>query len=219
MNKVISYSLWGNNPKYIIGAYRNIELANKFFPDWKIKLYVSTNTNLIIDNDNVEIVYRTETQDQEGCFWRFEACDSDDIVIVRDLDDRLSERHKFVVDEWLSSDKDIHIIKDHPNHTFPIMAGLWGCRNGILKGFTNDINSWYDKGYYTTDQYFLANSVFNKYLDRSLVHDSFNKSIPGTIDISIPRISYEFLGDTFDENEQREFYWKIIEAHIINQNT
>jgi hypothetical protein len=156
MNKIISYSLWGNSDKYKIGAIRNIELDKFFFPDWKVRIYLSTNSIFNHKSDNLEIIYRTETQPQEGCFWIFEACDSDDVIIIRDLDDRLSERHRFVVDEWLSSEKDIHIIRDHPNHLYPVMAGLWGCRNGILRGIKNNIDNWSDKDYYTTDQEFTV---------------------------------------------------------------
>jgi hypothetical protein len=209
--KIISYSLWGNNQKYIIGAQKNIELAKKFFPDWKVKIYVSTNTNFIYESDNLEIIYRTETQSQEGCFWRFEACDSDDIVIIRDLDDRLSERHRFVVDEWLNSDKDIHIIRDHPNHVYPIMAGLWGCRKGILKGLSVLIKSWENKDYYTTDQNFLSQVLYKYIIQKSMIHDDFHKNLGIEIDVKMKRKDYEFLGDTFDENDKRvEDYWKII---------
>ena len=213
--KVISYSLWGNNQKYIIGAQKNIELAKKFFPDWKVKIYISTNTNFNYKSENLEIIYRTENQSQEGCFWRFEACDSDDVVIIRDLDDRLSERHKFVVDEWLNSDKHIHIIRDHPNHVYPVMAGLWGCRGGILKGFTNLIKTWENKNYYTTDQNFLSQVLYNNnIINKSIIHDDFHKNIGIERDIKMERKDYEFLGDTFDENDKRvEDYWKIIKDY------
>lgn len=211
---IISYSLWGNNIKYIIGAHRNIELAKEFFPEWKVRIYVSTNTNFTYESDNLEIVYRTESQSQEGCFWRFEACDSDDTVIVRDLDDRLSKRHRFVVDEWLKSDKDIHIIRDHPNHVYPVMAGLWGCRKGILRGISTHISNWNNKDYYTTDQDFLRNLIYSRNIDKSLIHDDFHKNIGVERNINMHRENYEFLGDSFDENDKRfESYWKIIESY------
>lgn len=215
MNKIISYSLWGNNPKYTQGAIKNIELAKIYFPDWKIYLYLSTNTNFIYESDNLEIIYRTENQSQDGCFWRFEACDSDDIVIIRDLDDRLSERHKFVVDEWLNSDKKLHIIKDHPNHTYPIMAGLWGCRYGLLKGITKQISKWENKNYYTTDQEFLRKILVNEFfIKTSYIHDSFRVSFGHEKVIKKERVNFEFLGDTFDENDVRiEAYSDIIKKY------
>jgi hypothetical protein len=219
MDKIISYSLWGENPKYLTGAIRNIQLAKIWFPEWKVRIYVSDKTSFTYSSDNLDVIYRTETQSQEGCFWRFESCDSDDIVIIRDLDDRLSERHKFVVDEWLDSDKNIHIIRDHPNHVYPIMAGLWGCRGGILKDVSKQISKWKNKDYYTTDQDFLGQLLYNdKFIDRTLIHDPFHKAIGIEHDINLPRIEYEFLGDTFDEHEKRvEDYWMIIKKSEKNE--
>lgn len=40
MSKIISFSLWGNNPKYNIGAIRNAELAKQLFPDWICRFYI-----------------------------------------------------------------------------------------------------------------------------------------------------------------------------------
>ena len=34
MKKVISFSLWGKNPTYTIGAIKNAELASQFYPDF-----------------------------------------------------------------------------------------------------------------------------------------------------------------------------------------
>jgi hypothetical protein len=204
MNRIISYSLWGQNPKYIVGAHKNIELAKKFFPDWRVRIYVSKNTTFTNESDNLDLIIREEEDFQDGCFWRFEECDSHNIVIVRDLDDRLSERHKFVVDEWLKSDKNFHIIRDHPNHKYPIMAGLWGVRNGILIGFKEIIKNWKEKNYYTCDQIFLANHLYNDFFIRnSFIHDPYHKTLGMEKDIQLERKDYEFLGDTFDENDIR----------------
>ncbi len=35
MKRVISYSLWGDNPKYTIGAIKNAELALTYYPDFE----------------------------------------------------------------------------------------------------------------------------------------------------------------------------------------
>ena len=32
MTKVIGFSLWGDNPKYTVGATRNAQLARKIYP-------------------------------------------------------------------------------------------------------------------------------------------------------------------------------------------
>ena len=35
MKRVISYSLWGDNPTYLIGAIKNAEMAQEFYPDFE----------------------------------------------------------------------------------------------------------------------------------------------------------------------------------------
>ena len=32
--KVIAFSLWGDNPKYTLGALQNLSLAKLVYPDW-----------------------------------------------------------------------------------------------------------------------------------------------------------------------------------------
>ena len=34
MKKIISFCVWGNNPKYCIGAIKNAILAKQIYPDW-----------------------------------------------------------------------------------------------------------------------------------------------------------------------------------------
>ena len=72
--------------------------------------------------------------DEEGTpnsmMWRFTACDDEDVecFISRDTDSRLSLREKEAVDEWLESDKNFHIMRDHPYHVTAIMGGMWGMK-------------------------------------------------------------------------------------------
>ena len=41
MKKIISFSLWGTNPKYTIGAIKNADLAEEIYPDWVCRYYVA----------------------------------------------------------------------------------------------------------------------------------------------------------------------------------
>ena len=41
MKKVISFSLWGDNPKYTIGAIKNAELAPFIYTGWEVWFYVA----------------------------------------------------------------------------------------------------------------------------------------------------------------------------------
>ena len=37
--KLITFSLWGQDPKYLVGAIRNAELASEIYPDWICRFY------------------------------------------------------------------------------------------------------------------------------------------------------------------------------------
>ncbi len=53
-------------------------------------------------------------------------------VIFREIYVRLSSRDKMAVEEWVDSGAYFHIMHDHPQHTVPVMAGLWGVVGGFI---------------------------------------------------------------------------------------
>ena len=136
---IIAYSLWGDDPMYWVGALKNIELSKIYYPGWICRFYIDKNskTELIetIKGDNVEVILVDSKDSFHGMFWRFWASeDLDvDIFLSRDCDSRISEREVNAVNEWLESDKDFHIMRDHPYHTVPILGGMWGSRNGLMR--------------------------------------------------------------------------------------
>lgn len=38
-NKIIAFTLFGQDIKYYVGAQKNVNLINKLLPDWEIKIY------------------------------------------------------------------------------------------------------------------------------------------------------------------------------------
>ena len=57
-----------------------------------------------------------------------------DVFICRDADSRLSYREKAAVDEWLESNKALHIMRDHPKgHKTIMLAGMCGFNNNIIR--------------------------------------------------------------------------------------
>jgi len=213
MKKVISFSLWGDNPKYTIGALRNAELSLAIYPDWVCRFYCgkSVPKNIVTQLEtykNAEVVEMNEDGDWTGMFWRFYACEDSDVMISRDTDSRLSFREKSAVDEWLESNKDFHIMRDHPYHTTEILGGMWGCRNGILSNIKSIIDD-YNKGdFWQVDQNFLKEKIYPIIKNNSFVHDSFFKVEQNTKNFPSERINKEFVGDVFDENNNRhpEYY-------------
>jgi len=208
VTKVISFSLWGKDPKYTIGAVRNLELAKEFYPDWTCRFYIAKDVPVdiiqrLLDNGG-DVVTQAETG-WNGMFWRFFAADSDDIVISRDTDSRLGQREKAAVDEWLSSDNDFHIMRDHPFHKTEILGGMWGVRNGLLKGMTDMITK-YDKGHYDNryqvDQNFLREVVYPTVVHTATVHDPYfdRKQFP-----TERANAKDFVGQVYNEREEPQF--------------
>jgi hypothetical protein len=217
MKKIISFGLWGDEKKYISGAYKNIELAQNFFPDWICRFYLGTSVSEDVLNklksfENVEIVFMGEKGDWSSTFWRFFPASEDvDVMISRDVDSRLSLREKIAIDEWLNSDKGFHIIRDHPYHRAKIQAGLLGVKKGVLKNMKTMIlehlknKSGENNDKYGIEEVFLRDYIYPIIENNCFVHDEFtdyNNDIKKSFPIG--RIDFEFCGDVFDENDKRD---------------
>ena len=225
MKNVVAYSLWGDHPMYWEGAIRNVEIVNEKLPGFICRFYIDDACDdKLIDSlrhlDNVEIIMVSSKDSFHGMFWRFWASDDTevDIFLSRDCDSRIGLREIAAINEWLASDKDFHIMRDHPYHTVPILGGMWGCRNGILReiGITDKISKWTQFQRKGVDQDFLGQAIYPLVKDRSMEHSEFNLRFGGEIrPFPYIRNDYEFVGDVFDENDVRHpEYWKIIKNVI-----
>lgn len=218
MKKVISFSLWGDNEKYTIGAIKNSELSKEIYPDWVCRFYVGKSTpKHIVDKlrlfDNTEIIEMESDGDWTGMFWRFyPASESDvDVLIVRDCDSRLSNREKEAVYEWLNSDKGFHIMRDHPYHKTEILGGMWGSKKGVISNMKNLINDYIKGNYWQVDQNFLRECIYPIVKNNCIVHDEYNFFNDQCRSFPTKRLNKEFVGDVFDEHNQRHSeYYKLI---------
>ena len=224
MKKIIAFSLWGDNKVYTYGTIENVILAKELYPGWVVKIHYNETVpenviNLLKKYDNVELIKHEGNQKKaSNTLWRFEELFSDNIIIVRDTDSRLNIREKAAVDEWLASDKDFHIMRDHKHHLVSILAGAFGARNGIcntLCSFNNTINynicpyTFFEgsnvfnlfkqslneqNDTYMIDQKFLYHYVYPKILFNTVVHASYNKYEPFAKDF--PKTNYDgFIGE------------------------
>jgi len=213
MKKIISFSLWGDNPKYTIGAIRNAELIETIYPGWIGRFYCGKSVPVkIIEKlkslPQTEVIIMDEDGDWSGMFWRFYACEDSDIMLSRDTDSRLSNREKLAVNEWLQSDKNFHIMRDHPYHNTEILGGMWGVKNGILKNIKQMIGEYNKGNFWQVDQNFLRENIYPLVINNSFVHDSYSNYNIESKPFPTERINKEFVGDVFDENENRhpEYY-------------
>tara|TARA_Y100000114_G_C11754724_1_gene326261 strand:+ start:267 stop:902 length:636 start_codon:yes stop_codon:yes gene_type:complete len=211
MTKIIAFSLWGKDPKYTIGAVRNAELAKEIYPGWVCRFYTGEDVEDHIKQqllDNNAEVTEMGGADWNGMFWRFFAADGPHVMISRDTDSRLGSREKAAVDEWLASDKDFHIMRDHPYHATEILGGMWGVRNGLLNGI-KDMIAYYDTGEYDNkyqvDQNFLRDVVYPLVQKKSMVHDEYFLD-PSRRPFPVKRVNaQDFVGQVYDENEVPQF--------------
>lgn len=197
----ISYSLWGSNEVYTYGMIENVLLAKELYKGWTVRVhYNDTVPQKVIDwlkaQENVEMIHH-EGNDAlaSNMFWRFyDLFLPNTVVIIRDADSRLSVHEKEMVDEWLNSSKDFHVIRGHPHHKVPILGGTCGCRNNLLEYIhvpngTRNVNSspisfmeakvflnWYinrlsrENDTYNTDQIFLYQYIYPIVANSLFVH-------------------------------------------------
>lgn len=216
--KLITFSLWGNNPKYTIGALRNVVLAKTIYPDWICRFYIGKSVPKdIIDalrqNNNVEIVEMDENGNWSGMFWRFYPASEEDvdIMISRDCDSRLSKREKMAVDEWIDSEKGFHIMRDHPWHGTEILGGMWGVKKGVLPNMKTLIENFKKGEFWQVDQNFLAQIIYPIIKNTSMVHDEYFNYNLDKKPFPTERMNKEFVGDVFDHYDNRHpDYWKHI---------
>jgi hypothetical protein len=217
---VIAYSLWGDHPMYWKGALRNIEQAKKYFPGWICRFYIDKDCDQdlveTIKGDNVEVIMVDSVDSFHGMFWRFWSAEDPNVEVFlsRDCDSRFSDREVYAIKEWLASDKDFHIMRDHPYHTTAVLGGMWGCRNGIMReiGLNDLIDKWSKFERKGIDQEFLGQKVYPLVKERSMEHSEFGLYYGGhTRNFPTKRVDYEFVGDVFDENDNRHpDYWVFI---------
>ncbi|HHZ95084.1 MAG TPA: hypothetical protein EYN67_05890 [Flavobacteriales bacterium] len=220
MYKIISFSLWGDDPIYLVGAIRNAELALEIYPGWTCRYYIGScvpkeTTDTLSRFSNVEIVNKDKAGDWTGFFWRYSPASEHDveIMISRDTDSRLSLRERAAVDEWMESDKGFHIMRDHPYHRFPVLGGMWGVKRGVLSDMNNIITNFNKENYYEIDYKFFAESIVPLIKDNVIIHDEFF----GGNKFPTPRDEYNFVGQIFDEYEETvDEHMQIIKNYINN---
>jgi protein O-GlcNAc transferase len=205
MKKIISFSLWGDNPVYTQGAIRNAELAKEIYSDWVCRYYIGKSTpNNIIESlrnfDNTEVIEMDNEGDWTGMFWRFYPAGEDDVdvVIVRDCDSRLNNREKEAVNEWLNSDKGFHIMRDHPWHTTAILGGMWGSKKGVTPNIKQQIENYVKGNFWQVDQNFLRDVIYPTVKNNSLVHDEFFDKKP----FPTKREPKRFVGQAFNDKDE-----------------
>lgn len=189
--KVISFTLWGTDPMYTVGALKNVGLGRKHYPEWVCRFYVDDTVPVkVIDklkDSGCEVVQKNRVPGHLASMWRFEPMMDEKVsrFIVRDVDARLDAREKAAVDEWEASGLPVHILRDHPNHVPAMMGGMWGGIPGSIPGFKANFEKCYfhppkpsEKAswrgaYFGYNQVFLRHHVWPHIKDKHIAHDEY----------------------------------------------
>ena len=134
--KLISFSLYGDDPKYLMGAIRNACLVPLYYPGWQMRVYCADDVDANeLQRLGCQIERMGVSHDHSGMLWRFLPAweEGVDRVIFRDADSRLGPREAAAVAAWEASGLDTHAMHDHLFHgCLPIFGGMWGVRGGVL---------------------------------------------------------------------------------------
>lgn len=212
-DKIISFSLWSNNPKYVVGLRRNLELMRDVYPDWKAAVYWGTDIDRrdrsAIINEFIDIWGASSIiggADWRNLFHRFRVLEDmkdADLFISRDCDSRLSEREAVAVEAWVDSEYGFHTIHDHYHHSVPILGGMFGIKRGIMDDIGTLGVEWGNchEPRWQVDQDFLTQRVWPIVKHDCLNHAEFHTNIWPGVPIPISRQGREFIGASYDEND------------------
>ncbi|KAB7504575.1 hypothetical protein Anas_05977, partial [Armadillidium nasatum] len=128
---------------YWIGFNEIMQNISVFYPGWRVRIYASSpdisflqsimkNWTFVnfCDIDNLPPPIYT-VRPYLVTMWRFTPLGDDqvDVMLSRDLDSEILKREYDAVSEWLNStNKSLHIMRDHPFHCVPMLGGTWGIR-------------------------------------------------------------------------------------------
>ena len=226
MKKVISFSLWGNNPTYNIGAIKNAELAKDVYPDFECWFYIHQESvpeetiKKLQEFDNTKIIFKTGDLNKiKPMMWRFESIDDPEVEIMmsRDTDTRFLLREKLAVDEWLNSKTLFHIMRDHPLHNNAILGGMFGTKKiPQLSSWSNVIKNFNQSGHYQYDQDFLRDYIYPLIKNNSTIHASFYKMEPHAKNFPVKYCSnLRFVGEyVYHDDSHRIQDINILRKHI-----
>lgn len=217
MKRVISFSLWGDNPTYNIGAIRNAEDAKIMYPEFECWFYIHQDTVPHETIEKLKLLKNTKIILKSGdlnkikpMMWRFESIDDEDVEIMmsRDTDTRILLREKLAVDAWLNSGKLFHIMRDHPHHNFKILGGMFGTRKiSDIPSWTSVMKTFNQTGCRDYDQHFLKDYIYPLIKDNSIIHASFHKMESNAKNFPINYCGdFKFVGEYVYHDETRSTY-------------
>lgn len=207
---IIAFSLFGNDAVYTANMEKVIKTYNELLPGWKCRVYVAKDIDanyikLLTGNGCEVVIMENAGVDARYTTWRFLAIEEGaEAVIIRDLDSMPTLREKIMIEQWLASDKDFHIIRDHIHHNALVMAGMWGIKKSTIS-IKKETRKHLLTNNYGVDQVFLEKVIYPRFKNSVMVHDSFPR-FPDEDALIIPFTPGEgFIGEVYAGDPSPEF--------------
>ena len=201
--KVISYSLFGEELLFAGRFEMNLAAVKKYYPGYIMRIYHNYTQNSVmmkklcdnfcqesildlcdIKSDLIKTSFSHELTNISARMWRFLPM-ADPLVSEwhsRDIDSHIIQREIDAVDEWKRLNGVYHVLRDHPAHTAEILAGMFGMKltvenreemSRVLDDMFKDGIGMFNK---SLDQNMLSKHLYpviSKPDAKTVVHDSY----------------------------------------------
>jgi len=213
--KNISFCIYNNKIMYIKGAQENLLQYKEYNKELNCIFYIRNDVPLndvnYLKDNSAETINCCYLPDWYMMFTRFLPSENPDneFYISRDTDCRLLNREKVALEQWNNSDKNFHIIRDHPYHGVKILGGMWGIKNKNIPNLRILIANWCIDYVYNRitnlaltskgkghDQNFL-NIIYLLMQNDLYVNDQFFNFEKDRVKIDYIRTNNEFIGKAF----------------------
>lgn len=218
---VISFCLFGDKPKYTQGILDNLKIIQELLPDFAVYIYLGTGVPPAVVEACAAYANATLVPSKEPdwglpvhriCF-PVEA----DVVFSRDADSRINARDIWVMNEFMKSDKEFHIVRDHHWHKSRIMAGMCGRKRSLQ--LADYLQSWTTTYKYGDDEAFLG-SVYAFLAPRALIHSSIVGYLGEKVEpMPALELDTDFIGNVVDYKEGAPFFEFAYERGSLAQFT
>ena len=185
LTSVISFSLWGDQPRYLRGAIDNAQASAYLYPDWQIRFYVDESVpkallDILLSYGANIIQQPMEQSTRQKLAWRFLVANDAQVgrFLVRDVDSVLSLRERVAVEQWINSTQWFHLMRDWWTHTDLILAGMWGGIAGVLPDVSAMLQGYVSNSMETPniDQWFLRDELWRYIKSSCYIHDRCYRS-------------------------------------------
>ena len=220
--RVLSYSLYGHDIRYVDGALSNSATYKHIFPGWQMWVYFDSTVPIsalyAIQANDVTLINMTHS-DLNPMTWRFLVASNKSVAryCVRDIDSRLIKRDYAAVDVWAQSGFPAHIIRDHPSHIISKVAipgGMWCGRRDAFTTMNQHLALANLSKTYNADQEFLREVLWPSIQSKVLQHVSFNCELHENYLHMLPRSGLEHVGAVYVGGSMRKSDLKLLRAAI-----